>query len=120
MQDPKYARDFHKLVGTCKRRSIAVQTIKSIARRPWGQREKLRGCWYEPLEDGLSLTQAVHWVLGHSDVFLITVGDINVLPDVLKAANRSGSRPTDADMQAMVGAMDMESIFRGRQALMKR
>jgi aryl-alcohol dehydrogenase-like predicted oxidoreductase len=120
MQDPKYARDFHKLVETCNRRNIAVQTIKSIARRPWGEREKLRGCWYEPLEKHFNLTQAVHWVLGHPDVFLITVGDINVLPKVLEAAGRTGSRPADADMQEMAEVMDMEPIFRGRQPIMKQ
>jgi len=120
MQDPKYARDFDKLVGTCKRRNIAVQTIKSIARRPWGERDKVRGCWYEPLEDQLNLTRAVHWVLDHPDVFLITVGDINVLPKVLEAANQTSSKPVGADMRAMVEAMDMETIFRGRQALMKQ
>jgi len=120
MQDPKYARDFHNLVKTCSRRNIAVQTIKSIARRPWGERDKVRGCWYEPLEDQLSLTRAVHWVLSHPDVFLITVGDINVLPKVLEAASRTNSKPKDAEMQSMVDAMSMEPIFRGRQALMKQ
>jgi predicted aldo/keto reductase-like oxidoreductase len=120
MQDPKYARDFYKMIETCKRRNIAVQTIKSIARRPWGERDKVRGCWYEPLEDQLSLTRAVHWVLSHPDVFLITVGDIDVLPKVLEAASRTYSKPKDAEMRAMVDAMRMEHIFKGRQPLMKQ
>ena len=36
MKDEGYARDFAKLVSICKQKGIAIQTIKSIARRPWG------------------------------------------------------------------------------------
>jgi len=119
MQDRKYAADFRKLVETCRQRNIAVQTIKSIARRPWGDREKARSCWYEPLEDQDNLTRAVHWVLDQPDLFLITVGDINVMPLVLEAASRRAPGPTEEEMQAMVESMDMALIFKGRETLAK-
>src|SRR6202022_375717 len=35
MRLPYYAENFEALLATCRERNVAVQTIKSIARRPW-------------------------------------------------------------------------------------
>ena len=35
MQDPNYAEAFERLAARCQERNVAMQTIKSIARRPW-------------------------------------------------------------------------------------
>lgn len=118
-QQESYRKPFEELVAFCRGRGIAVQTIKSIARRPW-QGERKRSCWYEPFEDQGHIDTAVAWVLGNPDVFLNTVGDINVLPRVLEAAERFTSRrrrPTDADMKALAEETNMELIFEGTQAL---
>jgi hypothetical protein len=50
---------------------VAVQSIKSLARGPWGITPQNRNTWYQPLEEQEDIDRAVHWVLGHSDVFLI-------------------------------------------------
>src|SRR5487761_498755 len=50
MQLPYYAENFEELVKTCAERMVAVQTIKSIALRPWLGRKHTRGTWYEPLQ----------------------------------------------------------------------
>src|ERR1700730_3360565 len=42
VQLPYYAENFEALVATCRERAIAVQTIKSIALRPWSGRERTR------------------------------------------------------------------------------
>ena len=44
MQNPQYAADFEALVKVCQERNVAVQTIKSLVRRPWGEREQNRTC----------------------------------------------------------------------------
>ena len=38
MQNPYYAENFNALYETCRERRVAVQTIKSIALRPWAGR----------------------------------------------------------------------------------
>jgi hypothetical protein len=53
----------------------------------------------------------VHWVLGHEGLFLDSIGDIHLLPKVLEAASRFERKPADADMQAMVKALDMQPLF---------
>lgn len=111
MQNAQYAADFETLVALCQARNVAVQTIKSITRRPWGDNPKTRATWYEPLENQADIDKAVHWVLGRPGLFLNTAGDIHVLPKVLDAASRFETRPTEAEMQATAEAREMAPLF---------
>ena len=111
MQKPYYAENFNALLSTCQERNVAVQTIKSIAYRPWMGREHTRTTWYTPLEDQKDIDMAVHWVLKQPGIFLNTVGDIALLPKVLDAANRFQAGPSDEDMQAMAARLNMEPLF---------
>jgi aryl-alcohol dehydrogenase-like predicted oxidoreductase len=114
MQSPYYTENFNALLATCQQRNVAVQTIKSIAYKPWMGRQHTHGTWYEPLEDQQEIDMAVHWVLKQPGIFLNTVGDIQLLPKVLDAASRiqEGSPgPTDEEMQALVARRGMEPLF---------
>ena len=111
MQSPYYAENFNALVATCQQRNVAVQTIKSIAYRPWMGRQHTRAVWYEPLEDQQDIDRAVHWVLKRQGLFLNTVGDIHLLPRVLDAASRFQAGTPDEEMQAMVARLAMEPLF---------
>ncbi len=112
MQNPRYAADFNELVGLCRKRNVAVQTIKSIARRPWGSRPKTYNTYfYEPLETQAAIDTAVHWSLGFPDSFLITAGDLQLLPKMLDAATRFAKRPSDSEMRGMVDAFNIQPIF---------
>jgi aryl-alcohol dehydrogenase-like predicted oxidoreductase len=110
MQNPVYAAGFNDLLRVCRERNVAVQTIKSITRRPYPG-GRTHATWYEPLTDQDAIDKAVHWVLGQPGIFLNTVGDIAVLPKVLDAASRFSARPSDAEMQALVGQREMEPLF---------
>jgi len=111
MQMPYYAENFEALAHTCAQRNVAVQTIKSIAAKPWLGREHKRTTWYEPLEAQRDIDLAVWWVLGRPGVFLNTVGDIDLLPHVLDAAGRFEKRPIDAEMEAMLERSRTEPLF---------
>ncbi|MBN1430000.1 MAG: aldo/keto reductase [Anaerolineae bacterium] len=110
-QNEHYRREFWDLVSLCQSRNVAVQTIKSIVHRPWGEDTPDRATWYQPLEDQGDIDQAVHWVLGHEGLFLNSVGDIQVLPKVLDAADRFQTPPTDKDMQMQVARLGMQPLF---------
>ena len=111
MQNPAYATDFEELVALCQRRGVAVQTIKSITRAPWGHRPQTAATWYEPLREPVAIDRAVHWVLGRPEMFLNTVGDITVLPPVLDAADCFRERPSDEAMQELAAQQAMEPLF---------
>jgi len=114
MRNPYYAENFNALLSTCQQRNVAVQTIKSIAYKPWMGRQHTRDTWYEPLEDQQDIDITVHWVLKQPGIFLNTVGDIHVLPRVLDAASRfhvDAPGPTDEQMQALVVRLGMIPLF---------
>jgi len=111
MREPYYAENFEALARTCAERHVALQTIKSIALRPWLGREHTRTTWYEPLEEQSDIDLAVWWVLGRPGVFLNTVGDIELLPRVLDAASRFDKRPTEEAMSALVERSRLEPLF---------
>lgn len=48
MQAQYYRDNFDARLRTCEERNVAVQTIKSIALRPWMGREHTRTTWYQP------------------------------------------------------------------------
>lgn len=111
MQDPNYAGEFQRLISYCQEHQIAVQTIKSIARGYWGNKEWSRSTWYEPLSNDEAITKCVYWVLGIPGIFLNTVGDVQELPKVLKAADSFEKRPADEEMKAVVEEMKMQTLF---------
>ena len=111
MQSSYYAENFEALVAACAERGTAVQTIKSIAMRPWAGRERTRSTWYQPLEDQADIDLAVWWVLGRHGAFLNTVGDVDLLPKVLDAAERFERRPDDAAMRALIERSKTEPLF---------
>jgi aryl-alcohol dehydrogenase-like predicted oxidoreductase len=111
MQLPYYAENFEALSRTCAERNVAVQTIKSIAAKPWLDREHTRTTWYEPLSDQSDIDLAVWWVLGRPGVFLNTAGDVDLLPRVLDAAERFERRPTDIQMAALLERSRTEPLF---------
>jgi aryl-alcohol dehydrogenase-like predicted oxidoreductase len=110
MKVPEYARDFADLVDYCSKNQVAVQTIKAVARRPWPE-DRTRTTWYEPLEDQGDIDLAASWVLANPDVFLLSAGDINILPRILDAADRGLPCPDAGSMDSLVGNRDMELIF---------
>ena len=49
--------------------------------------------------------------LGEPGIFVITTGDVNVLPKLLDAAERFERRPADAEVERMVERLQMEPLF---------
>jgi len=111
VQNAQYASDFDKLLQLCQSRNVAVQTIKSITQRPWGDDPHTAATWYKPLTDQTDIDLAAHWVLGNEGVFLNTVGDIHVLPNVLDAVSRFERRPGEEQMQRLVAEREMAPLF---------
>jgi aryl-alcohol dehydrogenase-like predicted oxidoreductase len=101
MQDPRYAETFDGLAEMCSERNVALQTIKSLAYKPWEGREHTAATWYEPLTDQPDIDLAVSWVLSNPQVLLLTTGDVSVLPKLLDAAERAGDRPSDEQMATL-------------------
>ena len=112
IQIPKYAAEFEAVIERCKENRAAVQTIKSLALKPWGlTAPRPYTTWYEPLTEQSDIDMAVSWVLSRPGIFLNTTGDTKLLPKVLDAASRY-ERPPDAnEMKARFGSLGMTTLF---------
>jgi aryl-alcohol dehydrogenase-like predicted oxidoreductase len=111
MQDARYAETFEALAAVCAERRVALQTIKSLARRRWEGRAATAATWYEPLREQADIDLAVHWVLGRPDAFLLTTGDVEILPRLLDAAERFERRPSDGEMAELIQRAQAEALF---------
>jgi hypothetical protein len=91
---------------------VAIQTIKSIARRRWREGDGPRYSWYEPLRDPEAIRRAVHYVFAQPDFFLNTSSDATLLPATLEAAAafEQGAMPAEA-LRDDVRVQAMEPLF---------
>jgi aryl-alcohol dehydrogenase-like predicted oxidoreductase len=110
MQNPQYTADFEMLLAMCQERNVAVQTIKSITRGPWGDKAQNRATWYEPFEEQEDIDRVVHWALNRPGVFLNTAGYIDLLPKVLAAASRAETA-VQAAADARVAHLEATPLF---------
>lgn len=111
-QNPAYMRDFEELTTLCQERDVAVQTIKSLTRRPWAEgQERHIHTWYEPFVEQADIDLAVHWVLARPGIFLNTSSDVSLLRKILDAVSRSRACPSDAEMASLMERQAVEPLF---------
>lgn len=111
MAVPEYRTDFEALATRCEAGGVALQTIKSIARRRWQDDKAPRFSWYEPLREVGAIQRAVHWVLSRSEVFLNSSSDGRLLEATLVAANEAIEKPSDAEMARDTLDHQIEPLF---------
>ena len=105
----RYAAEFEQLLAVCRERNVAVQTIKSIARRRWQDGSApTHDTWYEPLTDAADIERAVHWALARPGVFVNSAGDLRLLGPTLDAAASFATAPRDAEIAAVA---PLEPLF---------
>lgn len=107
----EYRTDFEKLLTRCRTEGIALQTIKSVARRRWPDPKATHFSWYEPLREVAAIRRAVHWVLAHDGVFLNTSSDARLLEPILAAASEPIEKPSDAAMEKDALEQGIEPLF---------
>jgi aryl-alcohol dehydrogenase-like predicted oxidoreductase len=114
LREAGYRAEVEALLGRCAADGVAVQTIKSIARRRWPEpRPAERRSWYEPLVDAAAIGRGVRFVLGRQQLFLNSSSDFALLPVILEAAAAGGAVPGDEEMEGDVDAYEMAPLFDG-------
>ncbi|WP_322507887.1 aldo/keto reductase [Anaerolinea sp.] len=111
LQNPQYAEPFHKLLNLCRQKNVAVQCIKTLQRRPYGDGPHTHATWYQPFDEPEAVQMAVHWALGIPGVFINTVGDIHVLPLMLEAAANPQPAPSDDAMRALMARYEAAPLW---------
>ncbi len=114
----QYRSDCEQLRARCAERNIAVQTIKSIARRRWADDSSPHYSWYEPLTDPAAIERAVRFVLNEDDLFLNTTSDARLHRLVYDAAEswaRNPGVPTADELAADTESFGIVPLFDGRE-----
>ena len=113
MQNGGYRADVERLFAVCDERGVAVQTIKSLARRRWpSDDEGPRFSWYEPLSDPAAVARAVRFVLARPGIFLNSSSDARLLVPTLDAAD-GGPVPTTEELETDQVTQGVEPLFDG-------
>lgn len=104
LQEDQYRQEFETLYSLCREKGIAMQTIKSIAKRRWREDDPApKFSWYEPYRDGDVISRAVHFVLMREGLFLNTSSDATLLPKLIDAAEAFAEGVT-TDLESQVEA----------------
>jgi aryl-alcohol dehydrogenase-like predicted oxidoreductase len=111
LAQPEYAADFEALCALCRERGVAVQTIKSIARRRWTDGAGRRHSWYEPIREPDAIRRAVHFVLARPGLFLNSSSDATLLRLVLEAASERVEPPAKRALEADVARLGLAPLF---------
>jgi len=114
-QIPQFAEDFHRLAAMCAERDVALQTIKSVARRRWSDPSQPHFSWYEPIEDTAVLSRAVQFVLADPQVFLNSSSDARLLDMIVDVAeNFTGEAPNELRLASDRQQLEMAPLFDGK------
>jgi len=111
MAQPDYAADFEALYEVCQQRGVAMQTIKSIARRRWQGEDGPRFSWYEPLREPEAIRRGVDFVFARPGLFLNTSSDATLLTATLDASSSARRAPSTVELQEDVARHQMEPLF---------
>jgi aryl-alcohol dehydrogenase-like predicted oxidoreductase len=105
--NPEYYQHTLELLRQCRSKNVGVMVIKSIARGPWGEKQKTANTWYEPFREYTEISRAVNFVLSHEVTGICTAGDIHVLPLVLRACEEF----TPLSVQEQVGLIEAGRVY---------
>jgi aryl-alcohol dehydrogenase-like predicted oxidoreductase len=112
LAQPEYRADLEALFTVCTERGVAVQTIKSIARRRWPEDSGgRRFAWYEPIQEPEAIRRAVHFVLARPGIFLNTSSDATLLRVSLEAAEERIEAPSSALLEQDVSRLGIAPLF---------
>ena len=111
LQNPEYAENFHRVLNLCREKNVAVQCIKTLQRRPYGDGPHTHATWYQPFDEPQAVQMAVHWALAIPGIFINTVGDIHLLPLMLEAAANPKPAPSDDEMRELMSRYEAAPLW---------
>lgn len=108
--EEEYRRDALALLEVAVERDVGTMVIKSLARAPWGDREKRYHTWYEPFDDAQMIDRVLRFTLSQPVTGAISSGDARLLPMILDAAQRFEPMSDAEQLALMATAGDYEHL----------
>ena len=102
-RNAEYREHAEELLSVANQRDVGVHTIKMLARGGWGDREREHTTWYDPHREQSEIDRALWWLLSQPMHTAPSVGDVELLPRSLDAAQRFGPLSNDDQEAVVVG-----------------
>jgi aryl-alcohol dehydrogenase-like predicted oxidoreductase len=117
LRSETYRADVDNLIEMCTDRSVAMQTIKSVARGRWTDNDSPHFSWYEPLSDAGAIERAVRFPLSRPGLFVNTSSDARLLPGIVAAASglNASTAPTTAELDDDAARFGITALFDGAE-----
>jgi predicted aldo/keto reductase-like oxidoreductase len=107
----KYRQTAETLLAQCASQNVGVMIIKSIAKGPWGEKQKSNTTWYEPFSEKEWIKKSIHFVLSQPVTGICTAADVSLLPAILDACESFEEMPTVEQEDLISQASDFEPLF---------
>ena len=118
--DADYRQAAEALLAECRARDVGVQIIKAIARRPWGEREKVYNPWYEPDDEAEAIAAGVRFALSQPGVTgIASAAEVRLLPLIFQAANQFTPMSADEQAALIAARAGRAIIFDGPEPISK-
>ena len=102
-RNAEYRAYAEELLSVANQRDVGVHTIKMLARGGWGDRERKHSTWYDPHREQSEIDSALWWLLSQPMHTAPSVGDVELLPRALDAAQRFSPLSSDDQEAVVVG-----------------
>jgi predicted aldo/keto reductase-like oxidoreductase len=107
----KYRQEAETLLAECARQDVGVMIIKSIAKGPWGNKQKKNTTWYEPFIEKEWIQKCVDFALSQPITGICTAGDISVLPAILESCGSFETMDIREQEELISQASKFEALF---------
>ena len=102
-RNAEYREHAEELLSVANQRDVGVHTIKMLARGGWGDRDREHTTWYDPHREQSEIDSALWWLLSQPMHTAPSVGDVELLPRALDAAQRFSPLSNDDQEAVVVG-----------------
>ncbi len=109
--DPDYRQRAEELLAQCANRDIGTLIIKSIARGPWGEKQKTNTTWYQPFTEKEWIQKGINFALSQPITGICTAGDVSLLPAILDAWENFTKLSALEQSELISRASDFEPLF---------
>ena len=110
--DPDYRQRAEELLAQCANRDIGTMIIKSIARGPWGGKQKTNTTWYQPFTEKEWIQKGINFALSQPITGICTAGDVSLLPAILDACENFKELSALEQAELISRASDFEPLFK--------
>jgi predicted aldo/keto reductase-like oxidoreductase len=106
-----YRQETETLLAECASKEIGVMIIKSIAKGPWGNKQKKNTTWYEPFIEKEWIQKSVNFALSQPITGICTAADVSLVPAILEACESFETMDIGKQEEMISQASEFEALF---------